>query len=47
MKEKDIDDIKEEFDDSDVEKNKISDMVSDSSVVEKSSEMHDSQGLEK
>ena len=47
MKEKDIDDIKEEFDDSDAEKNKITGTGSDNSVVEKSSEMLDSRGLEK
>ena len=46
MKEKDIDDIKEEFDDSDVEENKIKGAVSNSSEVEKSIEMHDNQGAE-
>ena len=46
MKEKDIDDIKEKFDDPDVGKNKIKGIVSESSVVEKSSEVHDNQGLE-
>ena len=46
MKEKDIDDIKEKFDDPDFEKNKIKGIVSESSDVEKSSEVHDNQGLE-
>ena len=41
MKEKDIDDIKEKFVDPDVEKNKIEGIVSESSDVEKSSEVHD------
>ena len=41
MKEKDIDDIKEKLDDPDVEKNKIKGIVSESSDVKKSSEVHD------
>ena len=41
MKEKDIDDIKEKFDDPDVEKNKIKGIVNESSDVKKSSEVHD------
>ena len=41
MKEKDIDDIKEKFVDPDVEKNKIEGIVSESSGVEKSSEVYD------
>jgi len=46
MKEKDIDDIKEKFDDLDVEKNKVTGVVNESPVVEKASEMQDNQGLE-
>ena len=47
MKEKDINDIKERFDDPDIEENKIKEgIVSESSVVEKSSDIHDNQGLE-
>ena len=39
MKENDIGDIKEKFDDSDVEENKITGIVNESSVVEKSSKI--------
>ena len=46
MKEKDIDVIKEKFDDPDVEKNKIESILSENSVVEESSEVHDNRGLE-
>ena len=47
MKEKDINDIKEKFDDPYIEENKIKEgIISESSVVEKSSEMHDNQELE-
>ena len=45
MKKKDIADIKENFNDPDVEKNKIKGNAIESSVVEQSSEMHDNQGL--
>ena len=41
IKENDIGDIKEKFDDPDVEKNKIKGIVSESSDVKKSSEVHD------
>ena len=40
IKKNDIDDIKEEFDDSDVEENKISGILNDNSVVEKSSKIN-------
>ena len=47
MKEKDINDIREKFDDPYNEENKIKEgIVSEGSVVEKSSEIHDNQGLE-
>ena len=45
MKEKDIEDIKEKFDDPDVEKDKIAGIVSENSSVEKTSERHDNQGF--
>ena len=46
MKQKDIDDIKEKFDEPDVEKNKTTVIVSESSLAKKSVELHDNQDLE-
>ena len=46
MKEKDINDIKEKFDDSDIEENKMTNTLNENSLVEESSEMQDNQRLE-
>ena len=46
MKEKDINDIKEKFDHSDIEENKMTNTLNENSVVEESSEMQDNQRSE-
>jgi len=45
MKEKDINEIKEKFDEPDIEKNNITSDEGDNPVIEKSSERHDNQVL--